>query len=325
MPDDALMPDNMKVEQFDQIIDALLAGSDAPVNADPELAALTQIAAALLELPDESFQRRLKSDLERRATMPTSTAVPVREGLHTVTPFVTVPNAVELIDFLKKTFDAEEINRHPHGGDGFVATVRIMDTDLLIMGDPSVGGHQRTGAFHVYVPDCDATFKRDVEAGATSMGEPSDTTYGERAGFVTDTSGNQWYIATHLGTKPALANLWNVTPFVHPASAANYIEFLTRALGAKQLALYEHDGSVPYAAVRIGDAVLEMGEPHDRASLPSSFYLFVEDCDAVYQRAIEAGAKSLWPPTDQAWGDRTAGLVDPFGYQWIPATHLKEI
>jgi uncharacterized glyoxalase superfamily protein PhnB len=325
MSDDALMPDNMKVEQFDHIVDALLAGSAAPATADPELAALAQIAAVLRELPDESFQKRLKSDLQRRATMPTSTAVSTREGLHTVTPFVAVPNGAELIDFLKRTFGAQETSRHPHGGDGFVASVRINDTDLLIMGNPSAGSQARTGAFHVYVPDCDATFKRAVEAGATSMGEPSDTTYGERAGFVTDTSGNQWYIATHLGAKPALQNLWDVTPFVHPASAANYIDFLTRALGAQQLALYEHGGSVVYAAVRIGDAVVEMGEPHGRASLPSSFYLFVEDCDAVYQSAIEAGAKSLWPPTDQAWGDRTAGLVDPFGYQWIPATHLKGV
>jgi uncharacterized glyoxalase superfamily protein PhnB len=322
MPDDALTPD-VKVERLDQAIDAVLAGIAPPT--DPEVADLARIAARLRELPDENFQRRLKSDLQRRATMPTSTVVPVREGLHTITPFIAVPNAIELIDFLKRTFGAQETSRHPHGGDGFVASVRIMDTDLLIMGDPSAGGHSRTGAFHIYVPDCDATFKRAVEAGATSMGEPSDTTYGERAGFVTDTSGNQWYIGTHLGAAPALHSVWTVTPFVHPASAANYIDFLTRALGAQQLALYEHSGSVVYAAVRIGDAVIEMGEPHGRPSLPSSFYLFVEDCDAVYQRAIEAGAKSLWPPTDQAWGDRTAGLVDPFGYQWMPSTRIKDV
>ena len=59
--------------------------------------------------------------------------------------------------------------------------------------------------------------------------------------------------------------------------------------------------------------------------LPSGFYLFVEDCDAVYHRAIQAGATSLWPPADQQYGERTAGFVDPFGYQWIPATQLKRI
>jgi PhnB protein len=318
------MPDRELFEQFDQVIDAILAG--APPPDDPELAALAQIASSLRDLPDEGFQKRLKSDLQRRATMITSAVAPVREGLRTVTPFIAVPNASELIDFLKRTFDAEETSRHPHGPDGLVAGVRIGDSDLIIMGGESVRGHERIGAFHVYVPDCDATFKRAVEAGATSMGEPSDTTYGERAGFVTDAAGNQWYIATHLGSTPALQGLWTVTPFVHPISAAKYIDFLATALGAQQLALYEHSGrGVVYAAVLIGDAVVEMGEPHERPSLPSSFYLYVEDCDAVYQSAIEAGATSLWPPTDQAWGDRTAGLVDPFGYQWMPSTRIKDV
>jgi uncharacterized glyoxalase superfamily protein PhnB len=311
------------VDQLDLVIDALLTGGSPATG--PELAALSEIAVSLRDLPDESFQKRLKSDLQRRAKMTTSTVTPTREGLRTITPFLTVPDGPELIEFLKQTFDAEETSRHPHGPGGFVAGVKIGDTDLLVMGDESVRGHERIGAFHVYVPDCDATFKRAIDAGATSLGEPSDTTYGERAGFVKDVSGNQWYIATHLGATPALQGLWTVTPFVHPISAAKYIDFLTKALGAQQLALYEHSGRVVYAAVRIGDAVLEMGEPHDQPSLPSSFYLHVEDCDAVYQRAIEAGATSLWPPTDQGYGDRTAGLVDPFGYQWMPATPIQDV
>src|SRR6185312_14491856 len=116
------------------------------------------------------------------------------------------------------------------------------------------------GAFHVYVPDCDATFKRAVEAGATPMGQPSDTTYGERAGYVKDAAGNQWYIATHLAPTPALENLWNVTPFAHPSSVRKYIDFLTAVMGAKELVVHEHGGKVMYAAAQIGDAVLEMGE-----------------------------------------------------------------
>jgi len=319
MPDDALIPDNVKVEQLDHAIDALLAGRGV---TDPSLAGLTQIAAALRDLPDENFQKRLKSDLQRRTTMPASAVTPVREGFHTITPFIAVPNAPELIDFLKRTFDAQETTRHPHG-EGFVASVKVDDTDLLIMDQQALPGQGRIGAFHVYVPDCDATFKRAIEAGATSKGEPSDTVYGERAGFVTDASGNQWYIATHLGATPALENLWNVTPFAHPSSVRKYIDFLTAVMGAKELVVHEHGGRVVYAAAQIGDAVLEMGESPN--PLPSGFYLFVEDCDAVYHRAIQAGATSLWPPADQQYGERTASFVDPFGYQWIPATQLKHV
>ena len=228
--------------------------------------------------------------------MPVSTVTPVREGFHTITPFIAVPNAPELIDFLKRTFGAQETSRHPHG-EGFIASVKVDDTDLLIMGNPGLPGQERIGAFHVYVPDCDATYNRALEAGATSLGAPSDHSYGERAGYVKDAAGNQWYIATHLGATPALENLWNVTPFAHPSSVRKYIDFLTTVMGAKELAVHEHGGKVMYAAAQIGDAVLEMGESPN--PLPSGFYLFVEDCDAVYHRAIKAGATSLWPPADQ--------------------------
>jgi PhnB protein len=317
------MPDRTLVDVLDQAIDAMLAGS--PGVADPEIGVLTGIAQSLCDLPDENFQKRLKSDLQRIANMTSSTIAPVREGFHTVTPYITIPNAPELIDFLKRTFDADEVFRAPSTpGGGFHAEIRIGDSMLMIGGSEAARGQERTGAFHVYVPDCDAVYNRALEAGATSLGAPSDHHYGERAGYVKDRSGNLWYIATHLGSVPALHSRWTVTPFVHPSNVRDYIDFLTRALGASQLALYEDSGRVAYAAVSIGDAVVELGEPHAPDAMRGGFYLYVEDCDAVYRRAIEAGATSLWPPADQPYGDRTAGLLDPFGYQWFPATHIKD-
>lgn len=321
MPDDAL--NNVKVDQLDRVIDALLAGSATPVSTDPELAALVRIAASLRDLPNEHFQKRLRSDLQRRANMTTSAIAPVREGLRTVTPFITVPKAPELIEFLKRTFDAEETSRHPHGPDGFVAGVKIGDSDLLIMGGESVRGHERIGAFHVYVPDCDATYRRAIEAGGISMGEPADRPYGERAGFVKDVTGSYWYIATRLPGPVYIEGMGTLTPFVHPLSARKFIDFVKRAFGAEEMAVFEHGGRVVHAAVRIGGRVMEMGEPHEPDPLSNAFYLRVDDCDAVYRRALEAGATSLWPPTDQAYGERSAGLMDPFGYQWMPATPIK--
>ena len=318
------MPDDALIERLSQAIDGLLTGEKPVTN--PELAALSQIAAMLRDLPDESFQQRLKSELQRRATMSTSTVAPVREGFHTITPYIAVPNAPEVIDFLKRTFDAEVLLAQPTPGDGFHAEVRIGDSILMIGGGNAARGRERIGAFHVYVADCDATYNRALEAGATSLGAPSDHHYGERAGYVKDASGNDWYIATHLGATPALESRWMVTPFVHPISVTKYMDFLTTAFGATKLALYEDSGRVPYAAAQIGDAVIEMGEPH-QPGVPgqAGFYLYVDDCDAVYRRAIDAGATSLWPPADQHYGDRTAGLVDPFGYQWFPATYIKDV
>jgi PhnB protein len=322
------MPERALDELLDQTIDALLARAEVP--ADPAIAALSRIAAELCDLPDEDFRKRLKSDLQRRASMTTSTTATVahvREGFHSITPYVVVPDAPGLIEFLKRTFDAQETFRMAGlPGGGFHAEVRIGDSMMMIGGGEAVKGHERTGAFHVYVPDCDAVYNRALEAGAIALGAPSDQHYGERAGFVKDGSGNHWYIATHLEAAPALESLWMVTPFVHPAGVKKYMDFLTRAFGATQLALYEDSGRVAYAAARVGDAVLEMSEPHDAGELPrAGFYLYVEDCDAVYQRAIGVGATSLWPPADQPYGDRTAGLVDPYGYQWYPATHIKNV
>jgi uncharacterized glyoxalase superfamily protein PhnB len=255
--------------------------------------------------------------------MSTSTIAPVREGVRTVTPFIAVPEASALIEFLKRTMDAEEISRHPHGSDGFVAAVKIRDSDLLIMGGESLRGHEGICAFHVFVPDCDATYHRAIEAGATSLGEPADRPYGERSGYVKDLAGNYWYIATRFPSNIGPEGMGSVVPYAHPAKALPFIDFLKRAFGAQEMGVYQHEGRVMHAAVRIGNSVLEMGESPD--FLPGNFYLSVEDCDAVYERAIEAGATSLWPPTDQLYGDRTAGLLDPFGFHWMPASRIKDV
>lgn len=313
------MPELELMDRLDQAIDALSAGTALPAG-DPELQPLIRIAAELRTLPDEKFQQRLKSDLQRRAKMPVSTAAPVQEGLHTVTPLLAVSNAPELIEFLKATFDAEETSRHPHSQGGFVASLRIRDSDVLVMSEESVPGRQRFGAFHVFVPDCDATYARAIAAGGTSMGEPADRPYGERSGFVKDSAGNSWYIATRLGDPVYIEGLRTVVPYLHPSKAHAFIDFAKRAFNAEQLAVYEQGGRVMHAAVRIGDTVLEMGEAEPQ---PCSFYLSVDDCDAWYQRAIAAGATSLWPPTDQPYGERTAGVLDPFGFQWMPATAIK--
>jgi len=310
------MPDRALIEQLDQTIDALLAGAQTP-PADSELSPLMEIARGLRDLPEEGFKARLGTELQRRASMPTSTTT-ASAAIHTVTPFIYVPDGDGLIEFMKHTFDAEEVNRHPHRpGGGFVATVKIGDTGLIVMADESARGQESLTALHVYVKDCDAVYQRSLNAGATSIGEPRDTTYGERAGFVQDPAGNHWYIATHLGPAPALESVWTVTPFVHHLNVRKYIEFLEKAMGAVQLALHEHSGRVVYAAVRIGDAVLEMGERESQ--LKSSLYMLVDDVDAAHDRALAAGAISIAPPADQPVGLRMAVLQDPFGYKWIAA------
>ncbi len=151
------MPEHTPVDQLDLDIDILLAGGSAT-----GLTELARVAAQLLDLPDENFKQRLKSDLARRTTMPAtmpSTVTQIREGFRTVTPYITVAEADKFIDFLKQTFGAVEVARHPHGdSDGFHAEVRIGDSMLMI--HPAEHGHEAPAILHVYVSDCDATCAR---------------------------------------------------------------------------------------------------------------------------------------------------------------------
>jgi PhnB protein len=317
-------------ELLDQAIDALLAGGpDSGVDAGatgPALAPLARIARALRGMPEEHFEFRLKADLERRKPMTATQTAPtvVREGFRAITPVIATAEGGRLIDFLKHTFAAEEVLRTPMPG-GFQAEVRIGDSMLLVLTGDALQYGERLGAFHVFVPDCDAAFKRALEAGATSKGEPEDRHYGERSGFVKDFAGNNWYISTRLDNHYAPPGLGNLLPSVSPGKARVFIDFAKRAFGAEELYLFEDPtGRVPMAAVSIGGAVIEMGDAHDPSiDLPSMFVLHVEDCDASYRRAIAAGATSLRAPADQADGSRTAVVQDPFGYRWIPDSLLK--
>jgi PhnB protein len=308
------MPDDMSIEQLDRAIEILLAGGH-PAGRDE----LAEIAAQLIYLPDENFKQRLKSALKRRTTMP-STATHIREGFRTVTPYITVANADQFIDFLKQAFSAVEVARHPHRPGGFHAEVRIGDSMLMI--GPAEHGHEVPTILHVYVADCDAICAQALAAGAASVSDPADRPYGERSGTVTDAFGNTFYVATRFASVPTPEGYNDVLPYLHPRKARPYIDFLSQAFGAKEEGVYEQDGRVMHAIVRIGDSVIEMGEPGDATVASGSFFMYVEDVDALYERAIAAGATSLNPPTDEPAGHRGAALRDPSGYTWYAATLL---
>ena len=127
---------------------------------------------------------------------------------------------------------------------------------------------------------------------------------------------------TLLGSVPAPEGYSDILPYLHPRKARPYIEFLSQAFGAKEEGVYEQDGRVMHAVIRIGNSVVEMGEPGDAAVSTGGFFMYVEDVDALYERAIAAGATSLRPPTNEPAGHRGAALRDPVGYTWYAATLL---
>src|ERR1043165_3691011 len=123
---------------------------------------------------------------------------PIPEGYHTVTPYLVVEGAARLIDFMKQAFNAEEVFRMA-GKDDTVAHAEVKIGDSMIMvGDAGAEHPARPCLLCLYVEDADATYQRAIAAGATSIKEPADQFYGDRSGGVTDASGMQWWISTHI-------------------------------------------------------------------------------------------------------------------------------
>ena len=272
----------------------------------------------------EEMHRRMAA--MHPAEPPTRAAAYVRKGFRTVTPYVVVHDAPALIAFTTRVFGAQELHRSVGSAGGIHAEVRIDDSMLMIGGgappDRVWTEQPWTTAFHVYVPDTDATYARALEAGAASIGEPRDMEYGERSAGVKDRSGNTWYIATATGARHIPEGLQTVNVYLHPLRAEPLLAFMTRAFGAVGVEKYASpDGVVHHAHARIGDTVIEMGEAHGPYQpMPTRLYLYVPNADAAFHRALVAGATSLSEPADQPYGDRSATVKDAFGNEWIIAT-----
>jgi PhnB protein len=116
----------------------------------------------------------------------------------TVSPYLIVDGASDSIDFLKKVFGAVELRRVPtDDGRLLHAEVRIDDT-VLMLADSADGWPAVPAHVYVYVPDIDATYKRALEAGATSLQEPVKKDDEDKRGGVKDAGGTTWWIATKV-------------------------------------------------------------------------------------------------------------------------------
>lgn len=283
---------------------------------DPKFASME---AVLAECPRKEFRHRLREELERRIRMTATTAISgVREGFTTVTPYLSVVEVERLIQFAKEAFGAVETGRSIGGSGHLHCELRIGDS--MLMCTNAARGRERPLALHMYVPDADAVYRRALEAGAESLSVPQDRPYGERQGGVKDATGNLWYIATRFPGAEALEGMRTLTPYLHHQNALGLIDFLKRAFSAQELGVYKSpEGRVMHAALRIGDAIVEMGET---TPMPAGFYLYVPDADALYRQAVAAGAKSVYAPADQPYGDRMGVVEDDWGNGWCIATHL---
>ena len=130
------------------------------------------------------------------------------------------------------------------------------------------------------------------------------------------------------------AGYHTATPYLIVDGAAAAIEFYKRAFGAEELFRFEAGGRIAHAEIRIGtspimlsDGMGGMGykDPKALGASTVGIMLYVDDADAVFERAVAAGAQVHMPVEDQFYGDRSGNLADPFGHLWTIATHKEEV
>ena len=135
--------------------------------------------------------------------------------------------------------------------------------------------------------------------------------------------------------KPVPEGMRTVTPHLTCGGAADAIEFYKRAFGAVELTrLPGPGGKLLHAMIRIGDSKVMLVDefpehgsfgPKAMQGSPVTLHLYVDDVDAVFRRAVDAGAKVTMPVADMFWGDRYGRLEDPFDHQWSVATHVRDV
>lgn len=252
---------------------------------------------------------------------------PIPEGYRTLTPYLTVEKAPQLLEFLQRAFGAEVLYQGTGSAGGLHSELKIGDSRLMLGGGGAFKGPYFPTSIHLKVDNVDETYARALKLGALSTYAPSDFDYGERGAGVRDVGGNNWFIASPVGETHFVEGMGTITAYLSPRRAAGLIDFVKEAFGAEQVARFDApDGTVAHAKVRIGNSIVEMSDAHGQfGPMPTMFYMYVSDADATYEQAIRAGGKSIEAPADHPYGDRRAAVEDPFGNRWYMATRVKDV
>jgi uncharacterized glyoxalase superfamily protein PhnB len=138
-----------------------------------------------------------------------------------------------------------------------------------------------------------------------------------------------------MAVNPIPEGMHTVSPYLAVDDAAAAIDFYVRAFGAKELSrMPAPDGKIGHASIQIGDSIVMFADPFPQATARPpkelggtsvSLMMYVEDADAVFKRAVDAGATPQMEPDDMFWGDRLAQVGDPFGHSWQIATHKEDL
>jgi PhnB protein len=135
--------------------------------------------------------------------------------------------------------------------------------------------------------------------------------------------------------KPIPKGYHALTPSIVVDKASDAIEFYKRAFGAKErMRMLGPGNTIGHAELEIGDSVIMISDPFPQASVKTpkelggttvGIFMYVEDVDQVAQDVVDAGGQITMPIADQFWGDRFGVVADPFGHQWMIATHVEDL
>ncbi|MGZ3443461.1 MAG: VOC family protein [Polyangia bacterium] len=129
-----------------------------------------------------------------------------------------------------------------------------------------------------------------------------------------------------MAVKPIPDGYHTVTPYIIASDAARLIEFLGKAFGAEVRHKTVEEGRIRHAEVRVGSSMVMISQSiPEYPPTPIHIYVYIEDCDAVFDRAVAAGGTVIMPMKDQDYGDRNGGVKDPVGNSWWIGKRIKEL
>jgi uncharacterized glyoxalase superfamily protein PhnB len=206
----------------------------------------------------------------------------------------------------------------------------------------------------IQVDDVDAFAEHAVAAGMKLVREAKTQFYGHRDALLQDPFGYSWAVFTveeemsveemhrrmqgmmtgpeggqtreeKKGVSPIPAGYHTVTPYLVAQDANALIEFVKKTFGGEEIFRSVGSAGGYHCEVRVDDSMLMIGGggaglAWKGDSVLGAFHVYVRDCDAAYQRALQAGGKSLTEPADQFYGERTAHVIDAAGNHWYIAT-----
>jgi len=329
-----------------------------------EIEPLVRIAADLRNLPSASFKARLKSELGGKKHMSTvaEPVAAVRVTAAPRLAFRDPAKAIEFYKQAlgaKETFRFEVGGTIPHAelmiGDSPIDVTGEWPEGGRFSAE-TLGNSPIS--ISIQVPDVDAFAKHAVAAGMKLVREPKDQFYGHRDATLEDPFGYSWGVFTvkeemsveemhrrmsgmregpeggkmpgegSSKVNPVPRGFRMVTPYLVAADGLALLDFTKHAFGAEELMRAVMPTGV-HGEVRIGDTRLMMGggipgKKFPGTLQPNALHIYVEDADAVTQKAVAAGATLIDEPRDQEYGERSATVKDPAGNYWYIATAKGE-